>query len=174
MDETQGERPASLLPYDDWTETALRQVMRQAMTYVAGHGLPGDHHFYVTFRTDHPDTVIPKRMRAQYPQDMTIVIQHQYWDLKVDEAADAFSIGLSFGGVPTSIYIPFAAVTGFADPHVSFGLQFRPLMPPDVKAEPPAPEPAPPPAEAPDGAEAAEKPQVVSLDAFRRRTTPKE
>jgi hypothetical protein len=166
-DET--ERPQSLLPYDQWTEAAMRQVMARALAHVAANGIPGDHHFYITFRTDHPNTVIPPRLRAQYPREMTIVLQHQFWNLKLDEAAGAFSVGLSFGGVPSELYIPLGAVTGFADPHMRFGLQFRaeqlPDAPETAEPEPPAPEPA----EAkPD------TPQVVSLDAFRRRTPPKE
>ncbi len=172
MDESDGKRPESLLPYEEWTEEALRQVMVRALAHVAAHGLPGGHHFYVTFRTDHPNTVIPKRLAAQYPQDMTIVLQHQFWDLAVDEAAGEFTVGLSFGGVPTTLHIPFAAVTAFADPEVRFGLQFHPKLP-DAAAETAAAEPVPPPPEeAP--APPAEKPQVVSLDAFRRRTPPKE
>lgn len=173
MDETEGKRPESLLPYEEWTEGALRQVMVRALAHAAAHGLPGGHHFYVTFRTDHPNTVIPKRLAAQYPQDMTIVLQHQFWDLAVDEAAAEFSVGLSFGGVPTTLHIPFDAVTAFADPEVRFGLQFHPKLPDDAAAEPEDAEPPPaPPGDAP--AEAVEKPQVVSLDAFRRRTPPKE
>ncbi len=81
----QEQPPESLLPYDEWTEDALRHVMVQALHYAAEHGLPGGHHFYLTFRTDHPDTVVPARLRAQYPQEMTIVLQHQFWDLLVDE-----------------------------------------------------------------------------------------
>ena len=175
MDDNDGTQPESLLPYDEWTETALRQVMMKALSYAAAHGLPGGHHFYVTFRTDHPNTVIPKRLRAQFPTEMTIVLQHQFWDLKLDEAAEEFSVGLSFGGVPTTVHVPLGAITAFADPEVRFGLQFHPLMPPEPEAaapeEPETPAaalPAPPPEET------AEKPQVVSLDAFRRRTPPKE
>jgi uncharacterized protein len=176
MDETEAGRPESLLPYNDWTEQALRQVAVRALVYAAANGLPGGHHFYVTFRTDHPNTVIPKRMLAQFPQEMTIVLQHQYWDLKVDEAAGEFSVGLSFGGVPTTIYVPFAALTAFADPEVRFGLQFKPEYPAEQAAQGEAEiaeEAAAPPAE--DAPEApSEAPQVVSLDAFRRRTPPKE
>ena len=173
MDESDGKQPESLLPYDDWTETALRQVMVRGLTYAAEHGLPGGHHFYVTFRTDHPNAVIPKRLKAQFPTEMTIVLQHQFWDLTVDEAADEFSVGLSFGGVPTAIHVPLSAVTAFADPEVRFGLQFRVQMPPEPEPQAAEPPPAalPPPAEAPV---AEDKPQVVSLDAFRRRTPPKE
>ena len=174
MNDDKEQRPESLLPYDDWTETALRQVMVQAVNHVAAHGLPGAHHFYITFRTDHPNTVIPPRMKAQYPQEMTIVLQHQFWDLKVDPHLDELSVGLSFGGVPTTLHIPLGAVTAFADPQVQFGLRFKPVLPADAPA---APEPAAlalaPPAEPEPEAQKAE-PQVVSLDAFRRRPTPKE
>jgi hypothetical protein len=84
MEDDQEQRP-SLLPYEEWIETALRQVVAQAVTYVAVHGLPGGHHFYLTFRTDHPGVSVPQRLRAQYPQEMTIVLQHQFWDLKYDK-----------------------------------------------------------------------------------------
>ncbi len=73
----------SLLPYEDWTEAAMREVVARALSYVAEKGLPGEHHFYITFRTDHPGVVIPPRLRAQYPHEMTIVLQHQFWDLRV-------------------------------------------------------------------------------------------
>ncbi len=160
------QRPESLLPYEDWIEAAMRQVVAQAMTYAAANGLPGEHHFYLTFRTDHPDVVIPPRLRAQYPQEMTIVLQHQFWDLKMDTEAGLISIGLSFGGVPASLVIPLGAVTGFADPHVRYGLRFRPTAVPDVAAtpEPDTVEPEKP----------GETPQVVSLDAFRRRPPSRE
>jgi len=175
MAEDEEQRPESLLPYNDWTEEALRHVVVSAIRYAAEHGLPGEHHFYLTFRTDHPGTVIPPRLRAQYPQVMTIVLQHQFWDLNMDEEAGLITVGLSFGGVPASLAIPLAAVTAFADPHVRFGLQFRT---PDLPAEEPE---APEAAEPGDGATeetvapaaAEEPPQVVSLDAFRRRTPPK-
>ncbi len=178
MEDTPEQRPESLLPYEDWTEQALRQVVVRALEHAAAHGLPGGHHFYITFRTDHPNAVLPKRLRAQYPQEITIVLQNQFWDLKVDEAAGEFSVGLSFGGVPSVIHVPLPAITGFADPEVKFGLRFKAELPPAIEAEPatlPAPTPAPvalapPPAE-PEGSAT---PQVVSLDAFRRRTPPRE
>jgi hypothetical protein len=174
MNDDQERRPDSLLPYDDWTEAALRQVMVRAVNHAAAHGLPGAHHFYITFRTDHPNTVIPPRMRAQYPEEMTIVLQHQFWDLKIDPALEEISVRLSFGGIPTTLHIPLGAVTAFADPQVQFGLRFKPLPPPEAPAEP---EPkalalAPPPAPEPEPDKP--EPQVVSLDAFRRRPTPKE
>jgi hypothetical protein len=175
MEDDQEQRPDSLLPYEEWIENALRHVVAQAITHVAANGLPGGHHFYLTFRTDHPGVVIPPRLRAQYPQEMTIVLQHQFWDLKYDEDASLISVGLSFGGVPSTLVIPLDAVIGFADPHIRYGLRFRPLVPGnDMTAEPEGAaaqdeEDGEPPAEPP----AEEAPQVVSLDAFRRRTPPK-
>ncbi len=159
MAEDTEQQPESLLPYDEWIEAAMRQVVAQAVAHVAANGLPGEHHFYLTFRTDHPGVVIPPRLRAQYPQEMTIVLQHQFWDLKMDTEAGLISVGLSFGGVPSSLAIPLDAVTGFADPYVRYGLRFRPPVAPEV-AEEAEPEPAEPSGEAP---------QVVSLDAFRRK-----
>lgn len=159
--------PDSLLPYDDWTEEALRHVVARGIAHAAAHGLPGDHHFYLTFRTDHPGTVIPPRLKQQYPEEMTIVLQHQFWDLRMDNDIGLISVSLSFGGVPANLAIPLAAVTGFADPHVRFGLRFR------VKAPEADTIPEPPPLPAADEAPPT-TPQVVSLDAFRRRPTPKE
>jgi hypothetical protein len=154
----------SLLPYAQWTEEALRAVVQDALIHVGKHGLPGDHHFYLTFRTDHPGVSIPGHLRARYPKEMTIVLQHRFWDLAVDKAAGSFSVGLSFGGVPSMLTVPFAALTAFADPHVRFGLRFQGTVPDIAAAE----EPAAPEA-APNGAKPEPKPQVVSLDAFRRR-----
>ncbi len=116
MAEDKEQQPESLLPYDDWVEAAMRQVVARAVAHVAANGLPGEHHFYVTFRTDYPGVVMPQRLRAQYPQEMTIVLQHQFWDLKMDDAAGLISVGLSFGGVPATLVVPLGAVTGFADP----------------------------------------------------------
>ena len=169
MEDDTEQRPESLLPYDEWIEAAMRQVVVQAFAHVAAHGLPGQHHFYLTFRTDHPGVVMPPRLRAQYPREMTIVLQHQFWDLKMDQEAGLISVGLSFGGVPASLVIPLDAVTGFADPHVRYGLHFRPTGPAQADA------PAEPSEDAADEAETPkETPQVVSLDAFRRRTPSKE
>jgi len=176
MDETEGGQTDNLLPYAAWYEEALRQVVVQALEYVAREGLPGEHHFYLTFRTDYPGVVVPARVLARYPHEMTIVLQHQFWDLKVDRKANLFSVGLSFGGVGSILVIPFGALTGFADPHAQFQLPFEPVelpalvepvseLAPAFVAEETAP--AEPPAEE-------DAPQVVSLDAFRRRTPPKE
>ena len=156
----------SLLPYDEWTEAAMRQVIVRALDHVAVHGLPGEHHFYITFRTQHPGVVMPPRLRSQYPQEMTIVLQHQFWDLKVDEEAGLISVGLSFGGVPSTLVVPLGAMVAFADPHIRFGMRFRPDGG-DAATEP-APDQTPEVAE-----EKPEQPQVVSLDAFRRRGPPK-
>ncbi len=168
--------PTSLLPYETWTEQAMRHVAVQALKHVAQNGLPGEHHFYLTFRTDDPGTIVPPRLKAQYPQEMTIVLQHQFWDLVVDERADPprlgqVRIGLSFGGVPSTLVIPIGAITAFADPHVGFGVRFR-YIPPEPDEVPPPTAPAPD--DATDAPSSAEAPQVVSLDAFRRRTPPRD
>lgn len=175
MENDQEQRPESLLPYEQWTETALRQVVAQAVAHVAAKGLPGSHHFYITFRTDRPGVVLPPRLRARYPQEMTIVLQHQFWDLKMDADAGLISVGLSFGGVPAVLAVPLDAVTGFADPYVQFGLHFRPVFPEAAPEAPTAQVAGPEPEAAGDeAAKSAETPQVVSLDAFRRRSPPKE
>ena len=157
--------PDSLLPYERWTENALRAVVADALEHVGREGLPGEHHFYISFRTDHPGVNIPAHLRARYPREITIILQHRFWDLAVDRAAQRFTVGLSFGGVPAKLDVPLAALTAFHDPHVRFGLRFEAEMdsePAAVAEEPPPPEPAPPPEDAP-------KPQVVSLEAFRRK-----
>ena len=109
--------------YDLLAQEALRGVLRTVLTDAAKNGLPGDHHFFVTFDTSAEGVRLSQRMRAQYPQEMTIVLQHQFWDLTVSD--DAFEVGLSFGGVPERLAVPFAAVKGFFDPSVEFGLQFE-------------------------------------------------
>ncbi len=160
--------PDSLLPYDRWAEEALREVAIRALEQVAAEGLPGEHHFYLTFRTDHPDTAIPPRLKARYPEEMTIVLQHQFEDLVIDRRQGFFSVRLYFGGVPATLKVPFAALTMFHDPHVRFGLRFGP---PAQRAAEPEPEMEQPGAEASEAApeQPAEPGQVVSLDAFRRR-----
>jgi hypothetical protein len=175
MDDDQKQRPDSLLPYETWIEQALRQVVVLAVEHVAVQGLPGGHHFYLTFRTDYPGVELPQRIRAQYPKEMTIVLQHQFWDLGFNRDTKAIQVGLSFGGVPSKLVIPLDAVVEFADPHIRYGLRFRtaetaaaevPATPEGAAAVPPAPEAGEPPPEAKD----AEPGQVVSLDAFRRRS----
>ncbi len=167
-DTKSGEPPESLLPYDEWTEAAMRGVMRSALIHIGREGLPGLHHFYITLRTDYPGVVVPPRLRAQYPEEMTIVLQHQFWDMAVVPETDTLRVGLSFGGVGSMLEIPLASVTAFADPHAQFVLRFRVIMPET------APEPvAEAEAEAPAEEGAFTTPQVVQLDAFRRRTPPK-
>jgi hypothetical protein len=170
--------PESLLPYDRWTEEAMRNVALRALEFAGKNGLPGEHHFYLTFRTDNPETKVPGHLKARYPQEMTIVLQHQFWDLKVDRGEQRVSVGLSFGGVAATLVIPFAALVAFWDPHVRVGLRFGDMSIPDADAgsvpEAVVSEPPPPPAEPPaePGVAKPEAPaQVVSLDAFRRRPT---
>jgi len=157
--------PESLLPYDEWTQNALRQVVVSALRHVALQGLPGGHHFYVTFKTAYPGVQIPDRLRVQYPDEMTIVLQHQFHGLCVDDGGHAVSVSLSFSGVPSNLVIPIAAITSFADPEVRFGLQFEVTVPEPVKvADIPAPEGDDVPSRPTDGPA-----DVVSLDAFRKR-----
>jgi uncharacterized protein len=139
--------------YDLLAQDALRGVVRSVLADVAVRGLPGDHHFFISFDTRAEGVKISDRLREKYPEDLTIVLQHQYWDLIVSE--DRFEVGVSFNGVPERLTIPFAAVKGFFDPSVQFGLQFELATEPkqlekdkaqdtDAKAggETPAPRPA--------------------------------
>jgi hypothetical protein len=174
MDDDQKQRQESLLPYERWIDQALRHVVVQAIEHVARDGLPGGHHFYITFRTGDPGVEIPARVRGQYPNEMTIVLQHQFWDLTFDREAQAIRVGLSFGGVPTKLSIPLDAIVEFADPHIRYGLRFQPR---DEATASEAVEPAASPSQAPQGevappAKDPEPAQVVSLDAFRRKSSP--
>src|SRR5215216_1116056 len=118
------ETPESLIPYDEIVQDALRAVVGRVLGEVEQTGaLPGDHHFYITFKTRAPGVSIPKHLLERFPDEMTIVIQHRFWDLKVEE--DDFTVGLSFGGVPATLHVPFAAVTRFDDPAVEFSLAFH-------------------------------------------------
>ena len=109
--------------YDILAQSALRGVVRTVLADTAKKGLPGEHHFKITFNTMAPGVRLSERMRTRYPQDMTIVLQHQFWDLAVTD--QAFEVGLSFGGVAERVYVPFDAVTAFYDPAVQFGFQFE-------------------------------------------------
>jgi hypothetical protein len=149
-----------LFDYPKMVETALRGVMREALARAAREGLPGDHHFYIGFRTRGPGVAIPNYLLEKYPDEMTIVLQHQFRGLEVGDRA--FSVNLSFSSRSERLTIPFAAVTTFADPSVNFGLQFE--VPETQPAEgaaalpaPPGPEPERPAAE------------IVTLDKFRKR-----
>jgi len=115
------ETPESLIPYDEIVQEALREVVGRVLHEVEkSGGLPGGHHFYITFKTRMPGVEIPKHLVERFPDEMTIVIQHRFWDLKVED--DSFTVGLSFGGVPATLHVPFAAVTQFHDPAVEFAL----------------------------------------------------
>jgi hypothetical protein len=161
--------PPSLLPYEGWLEEAQRQVVVRALNFAGEQGLPGGHHFYVTFRTDYAGVHIPARLLAQYPEEMTIVLQHQFWDLKVED--NVLTVGLSFSGIPSTLVIPLGAIIGFADPHARFGLRMQPLAVDEDAPEEAAVVEAP---DEPEPADEPETPQVVSLDAFRRRSPPKD
>jgi hypothetical protein len=159
----------SWLRYDRMVEQALRGVVRKALSEAGQRGLPGDHHFYITFHTDRPGVGIADWLHQQYPQEMTIILQHQFWDLVVEE--DRFSITLSFGGRHERLTIPFSALTAFADPSVKFGLQFEAneeemqSKPPALKATKQAESPAP---QQPSSAER-KGADVVALDTFRKK-----
>ena len=175
-----------LMGYEAMAQEALRGVVKAALKRAAEPGgLPGQHHFYVTFKTRAPGVSTPPELAERYPDEMTIVLQHQYWDLAPGETF--FSITLKFGGQPKKLSVPYAAVTRFYDPSVQFLLQFEPLGSDLAVAEPP--EPAEPevltarPRKAPAKskrtteeaaedetvAQAAEEPKIVSLDQFRKK-----
>jgi len=127
-----------LIRYDLLVQDALRGVVRKVLSDAAQNGLMGEHHFYVSFRTEAPGVRISQALRDKYPQDMTIVLQHQFWDLNVTE--HAFEVGLSFSGVPERLLVPFDALSGFFDPSVQFGLKFDlGEVGNDLPAEPEAP-----------------------------------
>jgi uncharacterized protein len=110
--------------YDVLARDALRGVLRRVLSDAAEHGLPGEHHFFITFLSQADGVKLSPRLLAQYPEEMTIILQHQFWDLVVSE--DRFEVGLSFGGIPERLVVPFAAIKSFFDPSVQFGLQFEP------------------------------------------------
>ena len=148
--------------YDKMVEKALRGVVRQALEEVVETGLVDDHHFYITFFTNYPGVTLPDYLRDRYPGEMTIVLQHQFYDLEVDD--EKFSVMLSFNNVPERLLIPLSAVTIFADPSVNFALQFQPLVEDDDEDGDISFEPE-------DLGEESDEPQkkgeVISLDSFR-------
>ena len=126
--------PDSLIPYDEIVQEALRAVVGRVLGSVAEQGgLPGEHHFYITFKTAAPGVDIPKRLAERFPDEMTIVLQNRYWDLTVD--SERFSVGLSFNQVPSKLVIPYSAITGFHDPAVNFELRFQALEGADAAPE---------------------------------------
>jgi hypothetical protein len=156
------------LDYARLVREALRDVPRQALRLVASEGLPGEHHFYVTFRTSHPGVAISPGLHARYPEEMTIVLQYEYRDLAVGE--EAFSVTLRFGGAPERLHVPFAALVAFADPAAQFGVRFE-------AGEGGGAPPVAPRADAKETALAAQRPgateeaggNVVDIRAYRRR-----
>jgi hypothetical protein len=164
--------------YDVLARDALRGVLRRVLSDAAEHGLPGEHHFYITFLSKADGVKLSPRLLTQYPEEMTIILQHQFWDLVVTE--DRFEVGLSFGGIPERLVVPFSAIKSFLDPSVQFGLQFEPS---EAAAEPPTaklpatPAASPLPVRAPEpAAESMDEPakpgegaEVVRLDRFRKK-----
>ena len=160
--------------YDVLARDALREVLRKVLTDAAAHGLPGEHHFFITFMSNAEGVKLSPRLLAQYPDEMTIILQHQFWDLVVHE--DHFEVGLSFGGIPERLTVPFSAIKSFFDPAVQFGLQFEPSEDAAAAAAAknvPAAAPASPAQSASATAVEAPKPgdgaEVVRLDRFRKK-----
>lgn len=164
----------TVLRYDKMVEDALRGVLRDSLI-ASQDGLPGDHHFYITFRTRHPGVELSDQLRARYPDEMTIVIQHQFWGL--DVAPEWFEVTLSFNRINERLHVPFAAVTAFADPSAKFGLQFQVdtsieddpssadiREPEDISEDQPDAGTKPPAADPGDAGG-----QVIALDAFRKK-----
>ncbi len=152
--------------YEAMAQDALRGVVKMALKRAASpQGLPGKHHFYITFKTRAAGVSGPPELLGQYPDEMTIVLQHQYWDLAPGETF--FSVTLMFGGHPRSLSVPYAAVTRFYDPHVSFMLPFEAVDAEPSAALAPEPEPAEPPA--PESITDSDEPKIVSLDQFRKK-----
>ncbi len=116
--------PDSLIPYDEIVQEALRAVVGRVLRQIEATGtLPGDHHFYITFKTQAPGVAIPRHLVERFPDEMTIVLQHKFWNLKVHESG--FEVGLTFNQVPAQLVIPYGAITAFVDPAVNFALQFQ-------------------------------------------------
>ncbi len=182
---------ADHIRYDLLTQQALRAVVRNVLADVAKRGLPGEHHFYITFDTGADGVKLSPRLREQFPEEMTIILQHQFWDLAVSE--ESFEVGLSFSGVPERVGVPFDAVSAFFDPSVQFGLQFEEIAEkqhnkspantqkadstgpaPNAPTIPPAPASTAEPPSPPVGEQESAQPEsagaeVVRLDRFRKK-----
>ena len=158
--------------YDVLARDALRGVLRRVLTDAAENGLPGDHHFFITFLSTAEGVKLSPRLLAQYPEEMTVILQHQFWDLTVTE--DRFEVGLSFGGIAERLVVPFNSIKSFFDPSVQFGLQFEPADAPAANL-PAAPAPAAPTVPTPaienqdEPAKPSEGAEVVRLDRFRKK-----
>lgn len=169
------------LRYDVWIEEALRRVIERALTLAAEHGLPGDHHFYITFKTGAAGVQAPPYLRAEHPDEMTIVLQHQFENLEV--GSEGFSVTLRFKGTPELLVIPYAAITSFADPSVNFGLQLKTVSMDDEEPAAPDGDAGEYPndsiedfaaAEDNDDSSADNRPktgEVIALDSFRNKRT---
>jgi uncharacterized protein len=161
--------------YDVLARDALRGVLRRVLTDAAEHGLPGDHHFFITFVSTAEGVKLSPRLLAQYPEEMTVILQHQFWDLVVTE--DRFEVGLSFGGIPERLVIPFSAIKSFFDPSVQFGLQFETSdTAPSAEEGQPMASPIASVSQAPAKEAAKDEPEkpsegaeVVRLDRFRKK-----
>lgn len=166
-----------MMDYQSMVERAMKGVVREALLKVGKDGLPGEHHLYITFRTQDDDVEITDRLISQYPEEMTIVLQYQFWGLEISE--DAFEITLSFSGTNERLYVPFDSVVGFADPSVNFGLQFKAaeaefagVGPDDLQdIQEIDGSDAPPNAEDGDSDGEQKTGEVVALDAFRKKKT---
>ncbi|MEH6951189.1 ClpXP protease specificity-enhancing factor SspB [Nitrobacter sp. NHB1] len=165
--------------YDLLARDALRGVLRRVLTDAAEQGLPGEHHFFITFMSKADGVKISPRLLAQHPEEMTIILQHQFWDLKVSE--ERFEVGLSFGGIPERLVVPFNTIKSFYDPSVQFGLQFEPAETETAAADMPPAAPSPaalavpddpsPPAatDTEDNPKPSTGAEVVRLDRFRKK-----
>ena len=157
-----------LMQYEAMAQDALRGVVKMALKRAASpQGIPGDHHFFISFRTHAPGVSGPPELLAQYPSEMKIVLQHQFWDLAPGETF--FAVTLKFGGQPKRLSIPYSAVTEFFDPHAQFLLQFSGPAPQVHNEAPAAQEPDAGVVEAEPPAAAGDEPKVVSLDQFRKK-----
>ena len=157
--------PEDLMRYDQLAQNALRGVVRDALRKVVKSGLPGEHHFYIQFNTKYPGVSIGERLSAKYPREMTVVLQHQFYNLDVNE--ERFQVELTFDNIAEKLVIPFAAVKGFLDPAVQFGLQFEVVDIEEPTGELPPPEMEP--EVEPKTDQESDTPKVVSLDAFRKK-----
>jgi len=156
-----------LIRYDLLVQDALKGVVRKVLTDAAQHGLPGDHHFFISFRTADPAVRISQRLRDKYPEEMTIVLQHQYWDLAPGETF--FAVTLKFGGQPKRLSVPYAALTRFYDPSVQFLLQFEPAEGPREEAPELEEDLEGVEEDAPAAVAGDDEPKIVSLDQFRKK-----
>lgn len=153
-----------LLNYPLMIDTAMRNMVRDLMKRVQSEGLPGEHHFFISYNTLFPGVKMSEQLRAKYPKDITIVMQHQFWDFKVEDAQ--FHVTLSFGGAPEKLTVPFAALTAFADPSIKFGLQFQTAYDADNMMGTTTSEII---TSDDDASEEDGKAEIISLDAFRKK-----